>query len=159
MVDLSGIALVEESELASDVVRAVLAYWRSKRRGAGPPSRFDLEPAEIPRLLPHLILKEVRRDPWDFRYRLFGTSVREHSRTDWTGRWMSEMPGQDEGAAVYRVARWVAENGSPIIYRPPYVGPHKEFKYCEAAVMPWSDADGVVDRVMVAVDFLTSLRR
>lgn len=157
MVDLSGIALIDESELASDIVRAALAYWRSKRRGDGPPFRADLEPAEIPRLLPHLILEEVRRDPWDFRYRLVGTSVREHSRSDWTGKWASDMPGQDEASAVYRVARWAAETGRPVIYRPPYVGPHKEFKHCEAAVMPWADAEGVVDRVLVAVDFLTSL--
>ena len=109
-----------------------------------------------PRLLPHLMLQDVRRDPWDFRYRLVGTTVREHSRADWTGRWMSEIPGQGEGSTVFRVVRWVSEAGAPAIFRPPYVGPHKEFKYCEAAVMPWTDDAGTIDRLMVAVDFLTA---
>jgi hypothetical protein len=83
-----------------------------------------------------------------------GTTVREHSRHNWTGKWMSEVDGQGEGSTVFRVMRWVSEGRQPAIFRPPYVGPHKEFKYCEAAVMPWCDRAGLVDRVLVAVDFL-----
>ncbi len=100
------------------------------------------------------MLKDVRRDPWDFRYRVVGTTVREHSRHNWTGKWMSEVDGQGEGSTVFRVMRWVSEGRRPAIFRPPYVGPHKEFKYCEAAVMPWCSREGLVDRVLVAVDFL-----
>jgi hypothetical protein len=111
---------------------------------------------EVPRLLPHLMWKDVRRDPWDFRYRVIGTVVREHSRDNWTGKWMSEVAGQGDGSTVFRVMRWVSEEGKPAIFRPPYVGPHKEYKYCEAAVMPWCNRDGAVDRVLVAVDFLTA---
>jgi len=50
----------------------------------------------------------------------------------------------------------VSEERRPAIFRPPDVGPHKGFKYCEAAVMPWTGGDGLVDRVLVAVDFLVS---
>lgn len=156
MADLTGIVLIGEAELNSDIVRTAVAYWRDRRRDGVLPRRAELDPADIPRLLPHLMLKEVRRDPWDFRYRLVGTTVREHSRADWTGRWMSEIPGQGEGSTVFRVVRWVSEAGAPAIFRPPYVGPHKEFKYCEAAVMPWTDDAGTIDRLMVAVDFLTA---
>jgi hypothetical protein len=156
MVDLSGIALVEEADIQSGIVRGALAYWRGKGAEDRPPPRARLDPAEIPRLLPNLILKEVRRDPWDFRYRLVGTNVREHSRSNWTGKWMSEMPGQDGSSVVYRVARQVAESERPLLYRPPYVGPHREFKFCEACVLPWADEAGTVDRLMIAVDFIAS---
>ena len=156
MAELPGIALIDEAELNSDIVRAAVAYWRGRSRGGALPRRALLDPAEIPHLLPHLMLKDVRRDPWDFRYRLVGTSVREHSRADWTGKWMSEIPGQGAGSTVFRVVRWVSEAGAPAIFRPPYVGPHKEFKYCEAAVMPWTDDAGTIHQVMVAVDFLTA---
>ena len=86
--------------------------------------------------------------------RVVGTVVREHSRHNWTGKWMSEVEGQGASSTVFRVMRWVSEQGRPAIFRPPYVGPHKEFKYCEAAVMPWAGGSGLVDRVLVAVDFL-----
>lgn len=154
MGDLGGIKLIRASELNSKVVRAAVDYWESKRTGDAPPDRAAFDPLEIPRLLPHLMWKDVRRDPWDFRYRVVGTIVREHSRHNWTGKWMSEVEGQGEGSRVFGVMRWVSEEGKAAIFRPPYVGPHKEFKYCEAAVMPWCNGEGVVDRVLVAVDFL-----
>jgi hypothetical protein len=154
MADLAGIKLIEASELNSEVVRVAVEYWQSKRAGEAPPLSNSFDPLEVPRLLPHVMLKDVRRDPWDFRYRVVGTIVREHSRDNWTGKWMSEVEGQGETSTVFRVMRWVSEEARPAIFRPPYVGPHKEFKYCEAAVMPWAGSDGLVDRVLVAVDFL-----
>jgi hypothetical protein len=152
----AGIRLIDPSELNSGIVRAAFQYWQSKRNGPAPPPSDSFDPLEVPRLLPHLMLKDVRRDPWDFRYRVVGTTVREHSRNNWTGKWMSEVEGQGETSTVFRVMRWVSEERQPAIFRPPYVGPHKEFKYCEAAVMPWVDRAGLVDRVLVAVDFLTA---
>lgn len=154
MDDLGGIKLIQASELTSGIVRGAVAYWQSKRNGDAPPLTSSLDPLEVPSLLPHLMLKEVRRDPWDFRYRVIGSTVRAHSRDNWTGKWMSEVEGQGEGSTVFRVMRWVSEGGQPAIFRPPYVGPHKEYKYCEAAVLPWCNGAGLVDRVLVAVDFL-----
>lgn len=156
MGDLGGITLIEASELNSAAVRAAIAYWQGKCESGAPPASRTLDPMDVPRLLPHLLLKDVRREPWDFRYRVVGTQVREHSRQDWTGKWMTEIDGQGPGSILFRVTQWVAENARPAIYRPPYVGPHKEFKYCEAALMPWVDADGRTDRVLVAADFLTN---
>ena len=58
---------------------------------------------------------------------------------------MTELDGQGPGSILFRVTQWVAEHGKPAIYRPPYVGPHKQFKHCEAALMlasmnfTWSD--------------------
>ncbi len=154
MGDLGGIKLIQASELNSEIVRAAVDYWQSKRMGDRLPDSGSFDPLEVPRLLPHLMLKDVRRDPWDFRYRVIGTVVREHSRDNWTGKWMSEVAGQGEGSTVFRVMHWVSEHGEPAIFRPRYVGPHKEFKYCKAAVMPWCNREGLVDRALVAVDFL-----
>ena len=156
MGDLDGITLIDASALNSAAVRAAFDYWQGKREAGALPASRTLDPLDVPRLLPHLLLKDVRRDPWDFRYRVVGTLVREHSRHDWTGKWMTEIDGQGPGSVLFRVTQWVAEQGKPAIYRPPYVGPHKEFKYCEAALMPWVNASGQTDRVLAAADFLTS---
>ena len=48
------------------------------------PSRRDLDPCEIPQLLPYLILVDVFSDPPDFRYRLIGTQIVAQSRRDFT---------------------------------------------------------------------------
>ena len=154
MGDLGGIKLIGVSELNSEIVVAGVAYWESKRIDSGLPDGSTFEPLDVPRLLPHILWKDVRSDPWDFRYRVVGTIVREHSRHDWTGRWMSEIDGQGEGSTVFRVTCWACEQRETAIYRPPYVGPHRDFKYCEAAVMPWRNQTGAIDRILVAVDFL-----
>ena len=91
---LDGIKLIGVSELNSAAVRAAFEYRQSKCAADGLPASRTLDPLDMPRLLPHLLLKDVRRDPWDFRYRVVGTLVREHSRHDWTRR-MSEIDGQD----------------------------------------------------------------
>lgn len=156
MDDLPDNTIIQAAELRSEIVRATVAYWRSKCRNGALPGRAELDPTDIPRLLPHLMLQDVRRDPWDFRYRLIGTTVREHSRGDWTGRWMSEIPGQDETSTVFRVTRWACEHEAPAFFRPPYIGPHKEFKYCEAALLPWTGPEGRIDHILIAVEFLTA---
>lgn len=56
-----------------------LAYWESKRGGKIFPARRDIDPAEIPHLLRHVLLFD--RQPSDeppgytWRYRLVGTTV------------------------------------------------------------------------------------
>jgi len=37
-------------------------YWDAKRAGKSMPSRADIDPIEMPALLPHVVLLEVLRD-------------------------------------------------------------------------------------------------
>jgi hypothetical protein len=57
----------------------LFAYWASRRQGAKLPSRRDLHPGDIKRLLPTLSLIDVVRDPLDFRVRLAGTGLYDAS--------------------------------------------------------------------------------
>ncbi|MEX2629437.1 MAG: PAS domain-containing protein [Tistlia sp.] len=51
-----------------------LAYWLGKLEGGCMPWKSAIDPAEMPRLLPDLVLYE-RRAPDDFHIRLAGTAV------------------------------------------------------------------------------------
>jgi hypothetical protein len=48
-------------------------YWLSKRGARVMPARTDIDPADIPQLLPYLTIAEKAGD--QFRYRLKGTGV------------------------------------------------------------------------------------
>ena len=61
------------------------AYWRSKRHDDCPPQRRNLDPIEIPELLPILHLIDVLWEPLRFRHRLVGTEVVRHMARDVTG--------------------------------------------------------------------------
>jgi len=81
----------------------LVTYWNHLRGDSLAPARNDIRPAEIPRLLPHLLLLEPLEAPSAaFRVRLAGTHVVNGLGVDPTGRLFS--PGShDPGKA------WIAE--------------------------------------------------
>ena len=50
-------------------------YWLARRGDRRFPARKDIEPTDIPHLLPGILLLDVRYDPLDFEYRLLGDDV------------------------------------------------------------------------------------
>ncbi len=71
---------------------ALYAYWRTRRPEAEDrlPSRADIEPSDIPPLLPHLYLLDVIEDPLRFRYRLVGTKLVYAGNREMTGMLMED---------------------------------------------------------------------
>jgi hypothetical protein len=64
-------AVIELPDTPSALVREGYSYWRAKGGAAPMPARSDCDPLlEVPYLAPSLMLKDVRRSPLDFRYRL-----------------------------------------------------------------------------------------
>lgn len=64
------------------------------------PSRADIDPIEIPKLLPHVMLVE-RGDDGRYRYRLIGTENARAHGINATGRFLDEvLPGPDYAAHV-----------------------------------------------------------
>ncbi len=82
---------------------------------------------DIPKLVPHIILFDVRRDPLDFRFRLVGSAVRQNLSRDYVGHWFSEFPNYDPTGTIWPRHKLVDENGLPMLQRPTYVGPHRDF--------------------------------
>lgn len=75
-------------------------YWRAKAIGRAMPSRADIDPIEIPKLLPDVMLVE-RHDDGRYRYRLIGTENARAHGVNATGRYLEEvLPGPDYGAHV-----------------------------------------------------------
>lgn len=75
--------------IADETLLALLAYWRDKRGARRFPSRADVDPAEIPALLPHIILTDVMPDG-RYRYRLTGTSVDTNVTVVLAGKYFEE---------------------------------------------------------------------
>ena len=66
--------------------RDLYGYWRSCAPPETVPSRYDIDPVNIPHLLPWLSLLDAGEDLTALRYRLAGTRVREIYGTEITGR-------------------------------------------------------------------------
>jgi hypothetical protein len=73
-------------------LRAFYAYWQSKQTDARPPRRADIDPTDIPKLLPNVLLIDVVGEPaYDFHYRLLGTAIVAVDGIDYKGSLLSQM--------------------------------------------------------------------
>jgi hypothetical protein len=70
-------------------------YWRRKAAGRKVPRRRDIDPVDIPKLLPDVMLVDVEPDG-RYRYRLIGTENTLAHGVKATGRYVDEMvPGRE----------------------------------------------------------------
>jgi hypothetical protein len=75
-------------------------YWRCKASGRAMPRRSDIDPTEIPKLLPDVMLVDVLPDG-RYRYRLIGTENTVAHGMNATGRYLDEvLPGPEYKAHV-----------------------------------------------------------
>jgi hypothetical protein len=148
-------AVVTQRELTSELVIGGFRYWDSKRNGSRIPARRDFDPLlEVPALVRFMMLKDVQRNPLDFRYRLVGTGLRNHMTTDWTGKFMSEVEYQRAPSTIWDYHKQVAESGEPLFIKPNYVGPHKDYLFIESVMLPLADDHRNVDMIMIFIDFI-----
>ena len=134
--------ITNPSMLNSPRLREAYSYWDAKRQTKLMPSRSDLDPVEIPRLLPYVILIDVMREPLDFRYRLVGTQACVIMRRDLTGQIFSEIPGNGQASALWRGCEAVVSSKAPMCWQFSYLGPERSLRDCERVLLPLSK-DGV----------------
>ena len=141
------------SVLRYDSLRRGLAYWHSKRRGRPMPARRDLDPIEIPHLLPWVLLIDVLCDPLDFRYRLIGTEVVAVSRRDFTGFRFSELAGKGPESVLWDNCLTVVRTRAPFSRRPPYIGPCDDVLSGQNLLMPLSSDGETVDMIFQLIAY------
>lgn len=141
----------------SSIIQDGFDYWCSKGWPGRMPGRADIEPMEMPHLLPNVVLLDVQEKPRDFFYRLIGTGVVHHLAEDLTGNWMSELEHQRPPSRIWDGCNKVVESGVLFLSRIPYVGPHAEFLYGEDIILPLSDDLGSVGKLLVFVAYIRKL--
>jgi hypothetical protein len=139
---------------AAPRLRAAFDYWSGKRHGRPMPSRRDLDPCDIPQLLPHIVLVDVQHEPTlDFRYRLIGSAVLDRMAEDLNGLFMSEIPHQRRGTAFWNNYAMVAEGRRPRFVDVTYVGPDQRVRGVQDMLMPLSNDGDKVNMIFAAVEF------
>jgi hypothetical protein len=78
-------------------------YWQKKSGDSGMPRRADIDPTEIPKLLPDVMLVDVMPDR-RYRYRLIGTENARAHGINATGRYLDDvLPGDEYKTHVIRL--------------------------------------------------------
>jgi len=134
-------------------LRQLYAYWLAKRGSRRAPSRAEIDPVELGRLLPHVILLDVERDPLRFRFRLIGTSIVKGFDRDLTGRYFDEVEHTAEQIDLNQRLTAVANWGSPLCATWSYTGADGRHVGYERLALPLSSDGQTVDMLFGGVVF------
>lgn len=130
-------------------LRELLAYWLSIHPGDRLPGRDSFDPGAVPRLLRHIVLTDVERDPYRFKVRVLGTAVADAFGRDFTGRYMDEVFTGHETSLSHILRVRAVETGLPCL-RPagPGTFPGLEIAPLEGVHLPFASDGVVVDCVL-----------
>jgi len=133
-----------ETEVAAPAIHAALSYWRSRiPEGRRVPPRSRIDPIDVPRLLPKLLLLDIYREPLRFTVRVAGTEIRELYHAEITGLTIS--PDEDASLsrdAHPRLARAVGEAG-PVFARNAVHWQQRDHVRYEVAHLPLGTDDRI----------------
>ncbi|MEX2009824.1 MAG: PAS domain-containing protein [Dongiaceae bacterium] len=137
------------SEVRYDLIVGVASYL-DRKRGARPfPARADVVPEDLHFALGKIILVDVRYDPLDFVFRLYGSEIAAMDRDEVTGKSV-----RDIGPAAYRdmLVRHYTDAVTervPLFHEIVATADGASDNY-QRAIIPLSD-DGVVINILLTV--------
>ena len=137
----------------SDALRELHRYWSSKLAGRSMPSRADIDPTEIPALLPHVLLADVEHDPFRVRFRLIGTHIVNSVGRDATGRYFEEVYHEGLRDGMIGLYGNVVRSKKPIRYFGETVISDERYREYESVHMPLSDDGRTVNIVLAGLHF------
>jgi hypothetical protein len=139
--------------MAGDVVNNALAYWDRIRGERNMPARSDIDPTDMPKLLPNVMLVDVLREPdLDFAFRLIGTGVHAIVSSNYRGKRFSTIPHMASGNRVWTEYAAVAEGGRPFTGPVDYVDADHYVRGIRHCLMPLSPDGDRVNMIFAAVE-------
>jgi hypothetical protein len=137
-------------ELDDNRLRRLFAYWLDKRGERLFPAKAEIDPVEFAYVLGYVTLVEVEHAPRRYRFRLDGSILVELSGTNYTGRYLDELPGEEYVAFIKETYDRVTDSGEPFRYRKNELLDQQQFSE-ETLILPFGDNPPVVEMLMVAV--------
>jgi hypothetical protein len=127
----------------------VFHYWDDKRGGRVMPLRSDIDPNEMRRHLPGIMLIEVKRDPLDFIYRLVGTREVAARGNDPTGKRVADSWFGSNAKDVVANYERVVESRSFLYDFDKFVRPGGRRVQDESLFLPLATDGDEVGQIMV----------
>jgi hypothetical protein len=136
------------TELRHAVLREAYDYWCGKRGGGrAMPSRQDIAPEEMKSYLPRVMLIDVRREPLDFVYRVFGSVIaRAHGR-EYTGKSARELEPAGFADLIWRQYLEVVDAKAPRLHAIQLESGGKYMNY-QRLTLPLSSDGETVDKLL-----------
>ncbi len=135
------------SQISEPMLSLLYAYWDDKRGDRRCPGRSDLDPVDIPILLPSVFLVAVHRDPFDLVFRLAGTVLTGCYGSAMTGERLIDLPGSATTQLYHQAARAV-RSGRPVLLSGPLQTRADAFQRADHLLLPLGESPGRVDMLI-----------
>jgi hypothetical protein len=154
---MGSVNIAFRAQLVVPEQRQLYDYWLSCASGSGLPSRADINPAMIPRLLPYLSLLDVSSDIEASRVRLAGTRLRDVYDREITGLPLGEIDLGSKRDYWLTAYRHTAYEGKPTqgVVRGPLINKEHLVQYWLR--LPLAAVDGVINMVLGLDVFLSAM--
>lgn len=139
-------------------LRRLYEYWDEKRGRRIAPARADIDPVDIPDILPNLFIYRLEwADDGTPHYlmRLFGTALVEAFGRDLTGMEFDDIFGGPEYEVMRLEYDTVARTAAPLCVRHDANWIERDHVVYERMLLPLSDDEKTVDRLIGAAYFET----
>lgn len=124
------------------VIRRAFEYWASKRRNGRPPRRSDIDPIEIPRLLPHLALVDLHAHPIGLALSLVGEHLVRGAGRELKGLRIDYLARESAAMQAWCTAMTTAlATGAPHFVEEPVSTPSGAGMRCRAVALPLAAGD------------------
>ncbi|WP_259782305.1 PAS domain-containing protein [Aestuariispira ectoiniformans] len=143
-------------ELRDPRHRELYSYWGEKKGDRRVPRRADIDPVDIPRLLPNIFIFDVIREPRDYVLRLLGTSLVSVLGKDFTGAAFDKMYQGDTAKILRYQYDWIVDHWEPVYDRLDAAWMSKDYIYYDRLLLPLSDTGERVDKLLGCALFITS---
>jgi hypothetical protein len=152
---MSFVASLDEPLLAE-----LYSYWQDRRRGCRAPSRADIDPIDIPHLLPHIALTEIVRsedgDTTRIRYRLAGTEVERRVGCALTNRYLDELKTGPYLDCILGLYDRIMAEMMPLYSENSFHTDHGDTLRAKRLMLPLSDDQETVNMVLAALVYVDS---
>ncbi|MGH6914064.1 MAG: PAS domain-containing protein, partial [Geminicoccales bacterium] len=145
------------ARLPTPALRRLYDYWNLLREGRPMPARRDVDPVEIPDLLPNIVLLDVvGGQPRRFRLRLMGTAITDRLGEN-TGRYLDDIGlGTAYGEIAANYGKCVRTR-EPAFSESDYLTEARKYVRVWRLALPLSDNGQDVNIVLVGLFFRESL--
>lgn len=155
MFDVKQSAIAFRDTINPEPLVRLYDYWVSKSKEGHIPSRAQIDPLDVPELLPIIFLVDVswQNDVPDFSFRLVGSKITEIVGSDPTGQDFLSFYNEDNLEPMTQIYGQVARLGEPFVNNASAPFSDKDFVKLARLLLPLSE-DGVrVDMILGALFF------
>lgn len=144
------------AQLGEPVLGELYQYWLTKCDGRRAAARSDIDPIDIPQLLPHLTLTEVIGGGERFRYRLAGTQVEERFGCSLTNCYLDDLMHGSYLEYVLDLYRKLLDDFGPVYSESTFGRDPSQKLRAKRLMLPLSDNQESVNMVLSAMLYLPS---